>query len=177
MTCMTLFRVHQFWGHRFPLLPHPPPRSKLKPTLKAITTRTRRWGPNMHMPLIISKGISGGWVSSSHPGTIRSNGEDWPSPPTFRFHDSITLTLHTSIRGIALAYDWSLLRGSRCGGFEKAGPRSPWRARTPLAAIVPNVALRSQEYFAAGMNNMKAAITQDTNSDFWDFLLDPIFQV
>lgn len=44
-------------------------------------------------------------------------------------------------------------------------------------AVFPNVAARSQEYFAAGMNNMEAATVRDTEFGSWDFLLDPMFLV
>jgi len=50
--------------------------------------------------------------------------------------------------------------------------------RGPLeVAVFPNVAARSQEYFAAGMNNMEAVSARDTDFGSWDFLLDPIFFV
>lgn len=42
-------------------------------------------------------------------------------------------------------------------------------------AVFPNVAARSQEYFAAGMNNMEAMTVQDSDFNSWDFLLDPRF--
>ncbi|KAG0131076.1 hypothetical protein HOY82DRAFT_608569 [Tuber indicum] len=68
---------------------------------------------------------------------------------------------------------------SREGRDEEAPKKKAQEARgecgLPGAAIVPNAAPRSQEYFAAGMNNMEAATTQDTNFGSWDFLLDPIF--
>ena len=41
-------------------------------------------------------------------------------------------------------------------------------------AVFPDAAARSQEYFAAGMNNMEALTVLDTHFGSWDFLLDPI---
>jgi len=44
-------------------------------------------------------------------------------------------------------------------------------------AVFPNVAARSQEYFAAGMDNIEAITLQDSDFNSWDFLLDPRFLI
>ncbi|KAG0638733.1 hypothetical protein HOY80DRAFT_1022982 [Tuber brumale] len=61
--------------------------------------------------------------------------------------------------------------------LKKQAQEARGEAGLPGAAIVPNVAPRSQEYFAAGLNNMEAATTQGADSNSWDFLLDPRFLV
>ena len=59
--------------------------------------------------------------------------------------------------------------------LKKQAQESRCEAGILEVAVFPNVAARSQEYFAAGMNNMEAVIVRDTELGSWDFLLDPMF--
>ena len=61
--------------------------------------------------------------------------------------------------------------------LKKQAQESRCEAGILEVAVFPNVAARSQEYFAAGMNNMEAVIVRDTELGSWDFLLDPMFLV